>query len=66
MALEIQYHPSAIPCRDVNGSDKSDEIESPNRTKQEKFSSSSSGIFLGFLLLKVDGDDMKMKKRRRR
>jgi len=30
------------------------------------FSSFSSGIFLGCLLLKVDGDNMKMKKRRRR
>jgi len=26
------------------------------------FSSFSSGIFLGFLLLNVDGDDMKIKK----
>jgi len=30
------------------------------------FSSFSSGIFIGFLLLNVDGDDMKMKKKRRR
>jgi hypothetical protein len=31
-----------------------------------QINSFSSGIFLGLLLLKVDGDDMKMNKRRRR
>jgi len=36
------------------------------RDQNVRFSSFSSGIFLGFLLLNVDGDDMKMKKRRRR